>query len=88
MVQNFKYFEQESVEIKIGRDLQFELLSLFGRFDKSQKVYVEIHRALIGMVMVHERYKTDEELDKTGREVSRYLKQYNPTYEQLLGIES
>ncbi len=81
-----RYQVQEKITLNIGTDLEFELVSLFGRFDKEEKEYKEVHRGLFGMVMIHEELRTDEQLIELNAEVFNYIDQYSPSSDQLITI--
>ncbi len=77
---------QEKIVFNIGIDLEFELISLFGRYNKEEHEYQNIHRGLMGMVMIHEEYKSDKHLRDLNHEIGIYLNQYTPSDDQLLTI--
>ncbi len=81
---DIKYRVIEKIIFNIGTDLKFELISLFGRYDKEEKEYVESHQAVMGMVMIYEEYRTDQEVLDICDEVSDYLTQYEPSLDQIL----
>ncbi len=79
---DFNFFVLEEVKVNIGTDLEFELISLFARFNKQEKEYQQSHNGLFGMVMIHEELKTDNELIALSTEISKYLTQYSPTIKE------
>ncbi len=78
---DINYQVRESCTFEIGPNLEFELHSLFGEFNKEEREYQKLHQGLFGMVMIHQFFKTDEELEDTNEEVGGYLSQYKPTPE-------
>ncbi len=84
---DLQYNITEQVQFNIGRDLEFELQSLFGRYDKDEQEYTEAHLGLMGMVMINQDYQSDADLFKTNHEVGLYLNQYKPTVEQAYALQ-
>ena len=82
---DLKYNKIEKVIINIGDDLKFELISLFGRYDKDEIEYTESHQAVMGMVHIEESLRTDEDLYISGLDYGLYLNQYKPTLKQIYG---
>ncbi len=79
---DFNFFILEEIVINIGNDLEFELISLFARFDKQEKEYQQSHNGLFGMVMIHEELKTNTDIIDLSVEISKYLTQYSPTLKE------
>ncbi len=80
-------FEEISFSIEdIGPNglypFEFQLDSMFARYNKPNKRYEEIHKGLFGMVMIHTEYKTTDYLIDLSEEIGNYLNQYQPQIDE------
>jgi hypothetical protein len=73
----------ESIRIDIGSGLEFELISMFARFDKETNQYIEILEGVYGLIMIHPFIHNDDELDKIYQDHKLFLHKYNPRYIEL-----
>jgi hypothetical protein len=73
----------EIIKLDIGPDLEFELMSMFTRFDKEDNQYVETLEGIYGFIIIHPLYRSDLELDYTYREHKLFMSKYNPRYANL-----
>ncbi len=53
---------QEEAQYNIGTDLTFELMTMFGRFDRGAKGYTEVMTAVSGNILIARECKTDDTL--------------------------
>ncbi len=75
---DYTFNELETVTFNIGTDLEFELISMFARFNKEDAEYQNIHEGLFGTVIIHEEFKTQEVLRDYADNISGFLNQYKP----------
>jgi len=61
---DFFHNRLESVIVNIGPGLEFELMSLWARFDKEQGRFVEIQQGISGMLMIKQDVITNNDLYK------------------------
>jgi hypothetical protein len=73
----------EEVLINIGPDLNFELISLWGRYDKETKYYTEIGRGVFGLVIISDRFYSKDQLFEYYADHKKFLSQFNPRYMEL-----
>jgi hypothetical protein len=73
----------ESIRIDIGPGLEFELISMFARFDKETNQYIEVLEGVYGFIMIHPFIHNDEELDYIYQDHKLFLHKYNPRYIEL-----
>ena len=63
-LRDFFWERTETIYIDINPNLDFELISLWGRFDEDLGRYIEIQNGLFTLLSIHDRYQTENELDK------------------------
>jgi len=68
----------EEIFLYIGSDLEFELMSLFAKFDKELNQYVEKQEGIFGLVMIYPFYQESKKLDNIFYEHKRFLNRFNP----------
>jgi len=68
----------EKVILEIGGGLEFELVSMFGAYNKDTLLYENILEGLSGMVMIFNSSLNDDELLEQYRIIKPYLMQYDP----------
>jgi len=70
----------EEISLDLGEGLEFELLSLFGRFDRKTNQYVEVQEGVFGLIIVDKYYYSDEELDAFYNDHKSFLNTFNPRW--------
>ena len=73
----------EEVSLNIGPDLNFELISLWGRYNKETKYYTEVGRGIFGLVIITDKFYSTEELFDYYQNHKQFLKQFDPKYMEL-----
>ncbi len=68
----------EEFYLESGIDLEFELMTMFGRYDNLQKKYVEIFEAISGHIILSNNFKTVSEIQSIYLDTKPILKDYNP----------
>jgi hypothetical protein len=84
---DFKYHTLNEVELDIGPGLEMEVISMFAKYNRFEAEYQNIHQGLFGMVMIFEKFKTDNEITKIRNNVMPYLNQYKPTLDNTYDYE-
>jgi len=77
MFRDFYWDRIEKMTFDIGINLNFELMSLLGRFDEDLGRYVEIQQGVSGMLQIHDTFQTDNDLDISYQNHKRFLNQYD-----------
>jgi hypothetical protein len=70
----------ESIQINIGPGFEFELISMFARFDKETNQYIEVLEGVCGFIMIHPFIQNDNELNKIYQDHKSFLINHDPRY--------
>jgi len=75
---DFFWNRYEEISVDIGPDLDFELVSLWGRFNKDTGYYTEIQKGVYGMINIIQEYVTNDELSEYYNDHKQFLEVYDP----------
>jgi len=77
---DFAWDRYEEISINIGPDLTFELMSLWGRFDRDQNIYIEKQEGIFGYIVVTPSYTNDDILQEWYVDHKEAILPYDPQY--------
>ncbi len=75
---DFAWDRIEEIKIDIGTGLEFELISLWGRFDKEDARYLETQKGIFGMLAIDATYFDNDKLDSIYKNHKQFLDRYDP----------
>ncbi len=70
----------ETIDVYIGEGLEFELMSMWARFDQEEGRYIEIQKGALGFLSIYESYKSKEDLKIVFDANKKFLTPYIPRY--------